>query len=245
MYRRTVIMPGFNFMGGVAIISLSLVITTALASEEDSSLHPQLYYLRQSWPPRDLQTSASFPIGYGLGGVGFLPKGGFLGVGGLGGYGGYGDGGFIGGYGGGPYGGYGGFGGLQKSLAGSGYSKGQSGVGAQNQAAAYQAGGGHKGQIGVQNSQGYSGAEDAQKQNQQSSGYYGDEGGQKKKYEKGGSYEDASNYGQAGKNIVSEMSAYDPICAVFVLTWEAVVAQFVEALLYKPAGRGFDSRWCQ
>jgi hypothetical protein len=101
-----------------------------------------------------------------------------------GGYGAYGDGCFIGGYGGGPYGGYGGYGGLQKSLAGSGYSKGQSGVGAQNQAAGYQAGAGHKGQIGVQNSQEYSGAEDAQKQNQQSSGYYGDEGGEKKKYEK-------------------------------------------------------------
>lgn len=194
-------MTGFNFMGRLAIISLSLILNTALASDERSQ-HSQLYYLQHSWPPRDLQTSASFPIGYGIGGVGFLPKGGFLGVGGLGGYGG---GGFIGGYGGGPYGGYGGFGGLQKSLAGSGYSKGQSGVGAQNQAAGYEAGAGHKGQTGVQNSQGYSGAEDARKQNQQNSGYYDDEGGEKKKYEKGGSYEGASNYGQAGKNIASEM----------------------------------------
>jgi hypothetical protein len=25
----------------------------------------------------------------------------------------------------------------------------------------------------------------------------------------------------------------------------AVVAQLIEALRYKPAGRGFDSRWCQ
>jgi hypothetical protein len=25
----------------------------------------------------------------------------------------------------------------------------------------------------------------------------------------------------------------------------AAVAQLVEALRYKPAGRGFDSRWCQ
>jgi hypothetical protein len=25
----------------------------------------------------------------------------------------------------------------------------------------------------------------------------------------------------------------------------AAVAQFVEALRYKPAGHGFDSRWCQ
>jgi hypothetical protein len=209
MYRRLVIMTVFNFMGRFAIISLSLIMTTALASE-DSSQQSQVYYLRHSWPPRDLITSASFPIGYGIGGAGFLPKGGFLGVGGLGGYGGgyhggYGDGGFIGGYGGGPYGGYGGFGGLQKSLAGSGYSKGQSGLGAQKQAAGYEAGAGHKGQTGLQNSQGYSGAEDAKKQNQQSSGFYGDEGGEKKKYEKGGSYDGASNYGQAGENIVSEM----------------------------------------
>ena len=174
-------------MGRVAVISLSLIMYTALASEERTQ-NSQLYYLEHSWPPRDLKTSASFPIGYGIGGAGFSPKGGFLGVGGLGGYGGgygaYGDGGFIGGYGGGPYGGYGGYGGFQKSLADSGYSKGQSGVGAQNQAAGYQAGAGHKGQIGVQNSQEYSGAEDAQKHNQQSSGYYGDEGGEKKKYEK-------------------------------------------------------------
>lgn len=209
MYRSLAIMPGLNFMGRVAIISLSLILNMALASE-DSSQHSQQYYLQHSWLPRDLQTSASFPIGYGIGGVGFLPKGGFLGAGGLGGYGvgnlgSYGGGGFIGGYGGGPYGGYGGFGGLHKSLAGSGYSKGQSGVGAQNQAAGYEAGAGHKGQTGVQNSQGYLGAEDAQKQNQQSSGYYGDEGGEKKKYEKGGSYEGASNYGQAGKTIASEM----------------------------------------
>jgi hypothetical protein len=202
-------MTGFSFMGRVAIISLSLILNIALASEE-SSQHSQLYYLQHPWPPADLKASASFPIGYGIGGAGFLPKGGFLGVGGLGGYGGgnvgsYGGGGFIGGYGGGPYGGYGGSGGLHKSHAGSGYSKGQSGVGAQNQAAGYEAGAGHKGLIGVQNSQGYSGAEDAQKKNQQSSGYYGDEGGEKKKYEKGGSYEGASNYGQAGKNIASEM----------------------------------------
>jgi hypothetical protein len=25
----------------------------------------------------------------------------------------------------------------------------------------------------------------------------------------------------------------------------SMVAQLIEALLYKPAGRGFDSRWCQ
>jgi hypothetical protein len=201
-------MTSLNFVGRVALVSLSLILNTALASE-DSSQQSQIYYLRHSWAPRDLQTSASFPIGYGFGGAGFLPKGGLIGVGGLGSYGGgylggYGDGGFIGGYGAGPYGGYGGSGGLHKSLAGSGYSKGQSGVGAQNLAAGYAEGAGHKGQTGVQNSQGYSGAEDAQKQNQQSSGFYGDEGGEKKKYEKGGSYEGASNYGQAGKNIASD-----------------------------------------
>jgi len=27
-------------------------------------------------------------------------------------------------------------------------------------------------------------------------------------------------------------------------TWGYVVAQLVEALRYKPEGRGFDSRWC-
>jgi hypothetical protein len=31
----------------------------------------------------------------------------------------------------------------------------------------------------------------------------------------------------------------------FLLTNGAAVAQLVEALRYKPAGRGFDSRWCQ
>lgn len=196
---------GFRYMVRAAIVLLSLLLNTALASE-DISQQSQTYYLRHTWPQRDLKTSSSFPIGYGIGGVGFLPKGGLLGVGGLGDYGGgslgsYGGGGFLGGYGGGHYGGYGGFGGgLQKSLAGSGYSKGQSGVGAQNQAAGYEAGAGQKGQTSIQNSQGYSGAEDAQKQNEQSSGFFGNEAGEKKKYEKGGAYEGASNYGQSGKN---------------------------------------------
>ena len=27
-------------------------------------------------------------------------------------------------------------------------------------------------------------------------------------------------------------------------TWEHAVAQLVEALIYKPEGRGFDSLWC-
>jgi hypothetical protein len=31
---------------------------------------------------------------------------------------------------------------------------------------------------------------------------------------------------------------------IFILAGH-VVAQFVEALRYKPVGRGFDSRWCQ
>ena len=83
MYRSLAIMTGFNFMGRVAVISLSLILYTALASEERTQ-NSQLYYLEHSWPPRDLKTSASFPIGYGIGGAGFLPKGGFLGVGGLG-----------------------------------------------------------------------------------------------------------------------------------------------------------------
>jgi hypothetical protein len=195
---------GFSYMGRAAVV-LSLLLNTALASA-DNSEESQLYYLRHTWPQRDLKTSSSFPVGYGIGGLGFLPKGGLLGVGGLGGYGGgsvgsYGDGGFLGGYGGGHYGGYGGYGGgLQKSLASSGYSKGQSDAGAQNQATGYEAGAGHKGQTAVQNSQGYSGGEDAQKKKQQSSGFFGNEAGEKKKYEKGGAYQGASNYGQSGKN---------------------------------------------
>jgi hypothetical protein len=28
------------------------------------------------------------------------------------------------------------------------------------------------------------------------------------------------------------------------INWGHAVAQFVEALRYKPEGRGFDSRWC-
>lgn len=187
----------FRYIGRVAIVSLSLFMNTALGSEDSPQL-PHMYYLRQSWPQIDQKTSSSFPIGYGIGGVGFLPKGGLLGVGGLGYYGG---GDFLGGYGGGHYGGYGGFGGgLQKSHGGSSYSKGQSGLGEQNQAAGFAAGGGHKGQTAAQNSQGYSGAQDAQKQNQQTSGFFGNEAGEKKKYEKGGAYEGASNYGQTGKS---------------------------------------------
>jgi len=32
---------------------------------------------------------------------------------------------------------------------------------------------------------------------------------------------------------------------VFTLKGTLLVAQLVEALRYKPEGRGFDSRWCQ
>jgi hypothetical protein len=194
------------YVGRVAIVSLLLLMDTALGSKENPQ-QPRMYtyYVRQTWPHVDQRTSSSFPIGYGIGGVGFLPKGGLLGVGDLGYYGGgslggYGGGDFLGG--GGHYGGYGGFGGgLQKIHSGSGYSKGQSDVGEENQAAGFQAGAGHKGQAALQNSQGYSGAQNAQKQNQQTSGYFGNEGGEKKKYEKGGAYEGGSNYGQTGKQF--------------------------------------------
>ena len=30
----------------------------------------------------------------------------------------------------------------------------------------------------------------------------------------------------------------------YIIIWGHAVAQLVEALLYKPEGRGFDSRWC-
>jgi hypothetical protein len=34
------------------------------------------------------------------------------------------------------------------------------------------------------------------------------------------------------------------LAALFKWTWGHAVAQLVEALGYKPEGRGFDSRWC-
>jgi hypothetical protein len=34
------------------------------------------------------------------------------------------------------------------------------------------------------------------------------------------------------------------IIIVIVIVGEHAVAQLVEALRYKPEGRGFDSRWC-
>jgi hypothetical protein len=33
-------------------------------------------------------------------------------------------------------------------------------------------------------------------------------------------------------------------CVSMFIVWGQVVAQLVEALHYKPEGRGFDSRWC-
>jgi len=36
---------------------------------------------------------------------------------------------------------------------------------------------------------------------------------------------------------------YIYIC-IYIYIWGHAVAQLVEALHYKPEGRGFDSRWC-
>jgi 2-keto-3-deoxy-L-rhamnonate aldolase RhmA len=50
--------------------------------------------------------------------------------------------------------------------------------------------------------------------------------------------QDATN---SGRHIVM---AHGSVVVVPHITWEHAVAQLVEALRYKPEGRGFDSRWC-
>ena len=34
------------------------------------------------------------------------------------------------------------------------------------------------------------------------------------------------------------------VSSIYIVFQSHAVAQFVEALLYKPEGRGFDSQWC-
>ena len=43
-----------------------------------------------------------------------------------------------------------------------------------------------------------------------------------------------------GQRGITELNV---VCSYFIL-WRHAVAQLVEALRYKPEGRGFDSRWC-
>lgn len=39
------------------------------------------------------------------------------------------------------------------------------------------------------------------------------------------------------------ITLYSPFVAVLIPQWGHAVAQLAESLPYKPAGRGFDSRW--
>ena len=45
-------------------------------------------------------------------------------------------------------------------------------------------------------------------------------------------------------SVFQRRSHHNSIFMLPILPWEHAVAQLVEALRYKPEGRGFDSRWC-
>ena len=52
--------------------------------------------------------------------------------------------------------------------------------------------------------------------------------------------------GRMGANICAALTNIENLhfCKQRIVKWGHAVAQLVEALRYKPEGRGFDSRWC-
>jgi hypothetical protein len=45
-------------------------------------------------------------------------------------------------------------------------------------------------------------------------------------------------------NMLLHLSVYNSFRYIYYTRGTLLVAQLVEALRYKPEGRGFDSRWC-